>query len=509
MSLTQDITRISVQGQKESIVRMLNAVLTNLETGKQIAEDDSLETANQKINDDSNGYAYRIRIPDLLEAEMLQRPEILKKMAEFNLSDEEPYIDYFTERAIDLLLVRQSGNDYTIDFELYECESSCYVDYIWWGDIVRLYGCRVFVDNDLYRNGSFANYCGAFIYEPGKDGVKRTEIRPKLDILEYTIKFDDLIRINPERYRPLKIKYFKDKIARLQNEVGREEACLEREHLSSEFGVNVDKYIWEDFFIAETKGPKSVREIFDWYMSGTTSGRREVMSPKELESMGITLELRLKKWRGVDEDFADVYDSILTEFQNVVDTKIAEYEQHEKDMKEQERLRHIERCKERHNEFLLRSAMVEPEVRSITDWNGNEEEEEIFIGYEYRYYIGEQIDDVEYLNEYCVSRNDEYYPGKLCIDLVCTSRKLDAPYVDRLCSCTLLMPEDQPVVFESMNKSAFFDLLNSNASQDVEPLSKETPMIFTSASDYERRFKELGFEIIYIRDYVKKDDLPF
>lgn len=72
MSLTQDITRISVQGQKESIVRMLNAVLTNLETGKQIAEDDSLEIVNQKLKDERDDYAYRIRIPDLLEEEMLQ-----------------------------------------------------------------------------------------------------------------------------------------------------------------------------------------------------------------------------------------------------------------------------------------------------------------------------------------------------------------------------------------------------------------------------------------------------
>lgn len=505
MSIAQDITRISVQGQKESIVRMLNAVLSNLEVDRQIAAEDSLETVNQKIKDESDGYGYRIRIPDLLEAEMLQRPEIQKKMAEFK-PDDDPCLEFFTARAIDILSVRQSGeDDYSIDLELYECEPAYYEDWIWWDDIVSLYGCKVYLDDDLFYNGNFDNYCGAIIYEQGKDGVKRTEIKPELNLVEYKFKFDDLIKINPERYRPLKIKYFKDKIARMEHEVKCEEAEIEREYWAHRSAKDIDKSIWKEFVLGEGEGPDGVKSVYDWYLDRPLSYH----DAKTHESIDNVLILRMKKWTREDAALFDCYCSLISDFRTAAAAKEAEYRQWKTELEERNRQENLKKCAERRNEFLLRSAMVEPEVRPIVDLNDEEEEE--IIGHEYHYYVCELIDDVEYQNEYSMSRK-ETDPGKLRIDFRSTSRAKDEPYDKWLCTCTLLIAADQYVALEQMNKSAFFDLLNSNACHDVEPLSKDAPMIFTSSSDYEQRFKDLGFEIHYIsKDATEdgEDDLPF
>lgn len=50
--MDQYITTIALTGKKECIIKMLNAVISNVGLEEAIAEDDDLETINSKLTDD-------------------------------------------------------------------------------------------------------------------------------------------------------------------------------------------------------------------------------------------------------------------------------------------------------------------------------------------------------------------------------------------------------------------------------------------------------------------------
>jgi len=502
MSIAQDITRISIQGPKVSIVKMLNAVLRNVGVGNPIDADDTLETINQKIRGERDGSGIRIRIPDMLEEGMLQMPDLQKKKDEFDSDEEGRDSDNFTAPCVDILSVCQSGDEFIVNLELYECEPCYYVDWLWWDDIARLYGCRVFVDDDLYYSGNFFNFCGAIIFEPEGDSIRRTDIRPELNLPEYKSRFDDLISINPERYRPLKIRYFKDKIARMQNELIREEAAIEREKWLFESGKEIDEPIWTDFLLREAEGPEGVKDVYDWYMSRPIYQN----SPRFFEALGTVLELRQRKWEGEDESMTCSYDSALSDFNESVATKNAEYDQWEKETEERRRQDNIRMCTHKREEFLRCCAQEDPKSEPVIEWSDDGKEN--LLGYEYTYYTGATIDGEEHLNEYTAQMDDDH-PGRISVCFVHSTRKLEDGYA-RICHrVSFLADPGHPFCLEGLTRTGFFDLLNSSIPDGVEPLGKDAPLVFDSTDDYARRFAGLGFDVEAITDDEGTEDLPF
>lgn len=124
--MDQYITTIALTGKKKSIVKMLNAVISNVGLEEAIVEVDGLETINSKLTDD-DGCGIEIGIPDLLSSEHLTDVVLMQKKAEFekDCEEDEPY-NVCSGRAIEFVRVEDSGNDYIAKFSLYEYEEYCY-----------------------------------------------------------------------------------------------------------------------------------------------------------------------------------------------------------------------------------------------------------------------------------------------------------------------------------------------------------------------------------------------
>ena len=240
MSLLNYMTHISLTGSMKSMVRVLNAARKNLGTDQVIDR--------------------YIALPDLLDEECMQDSLLREKKRHFDElgfkqfvleckkgeSDDEEYLayledsveeDYSNGRMIAIVGTGETDKGFEIAFELLE-EENCpiYSDWLDWGDIARVHGCTVFEDLELYRNGDFEDFRSSRIYKPVGRRVKETHIEPEHNLEEYAHQFNQLIEINPERYRPLKIRCFEHWIRRMNNEVNREKVELVRDSLPANGG---------------------------------------------------------------------------------------------------------------------------------------------------------------------------------------------------------------------------------------------------------------------------------
>ena len=304
MSLYSDIFYTSLVGTKENVIRMLNAAICNVGTGNVIVDGDDLATINKKIKVEDGHYGLRIAFPDLLDEACMQDEPLLIKKNDFRIPEEdEDFVS--TARCIDLEGVRESKDGYAVEFSHYEDEHGTYTDWLFWEDIARIYDCQVFMDDDEYRNGSFIGFCGTSIYTAANGAVIKTRIEPELDLEKYNDSFNELIKLYPERYRPLKIRYFQDKINRLQNEITREEARIERDELMKSKSISINPTKWEEFAISDKHGVESVKETYHWYLINNC------ISEEWLSEIESILQLRAEKWEGVNDDLHECYLSLL------------------------------------------------------------------------------------------------------------------------------------------------------------------------------------------------------
>jgi hypothetical protein len=234
----------------------------------------------------------------------MQDEQLLIKKNDFRIPEEDEDFLY-TARCIDLEGVRESKDGYAVEFSHYEDEYGTYEDWLSWEDIARIYDCQVFMDDDEYRNGSFIGFCGTSIYTAKNGAVVKTRIEPELDLEKYNDSFNELIKLYPERYRPLKIRYFQDKINRLQNEITREEARIERDELMKNKGISINPTKWEEFAISDKHGVESVKETYHWYLINNC------IIQEWLSEMESILQLRAEKWEGVNDDLHECYLSLL------------------------------------------------------------------------------------------------------------------------------------------------------------------------------------------------------
>lgn len=249
MSLMQDLTYTAVIGSKENIIRMLNAAIRNVGTGNEIVVGDDIEVINRKIKEQDGKFNLRIALPDLLEETVLQENWAQEKQAEFasrdtqeECEDEEYYDDEMStnERMIDIEGVYEEGDRYRAEFILYECENcSYYADWLDWKEIARIYDCTVFVDNDLYADGSFYKYCSTTVFRKENESITETRIEPNLNIDEYASCLKRLSNMYPARYRERIIRSMEAQIRDLQHEVARERIKIIRETLDENNGLAV------------------------------------------------------------------------------------------------------------------------------------------------------------------------------------------------------------------------------------------------------------------------------
>lgn len=228
MSLLQDLTHISLTTSRASAIRMLNAVIINMGATELITGSDDRDAILKKIEAEEGGL-FRISIPALLDAEAMKDGQLRQKHEDYaarkeagTVSDEEGYDDFCDDMTtdadmIDIVDVLPDGVTCEIKFVLYECEGcACYSDWCDWGDIVKVYGGRVLMDNDLYRNGRFEEFCGTTVWKEENGVVKEDRISPLLEVDKYLEDFDRLVRLDPDRYRQRYLDSLEENVRVLQ-----------------------------------------------------------------------------------------------------------------------------------------------------------------------------------------------------------------------------------------------------------------------------------------------------
>lgn len=359
MSVEQDIFVIGVIGSRKNITRMLNAAIHNVVAGEPIVESDDIETTNRKLGYFTGREGHNIGIFDLLDEECMKDEAVIgKKEAFYNRvkacencpfdcpnskrkSDAQP-LEYGSKemeeycpwpapydaedaptepnRYIEVVRVEEGTNDYTAKFSWYLYESFGPSDWADWEDIARLYDCRVFVDDNYYRNGEFMRFECATIYEPGGE---KHRFESGTTRKEYDEFMDKLVELSPERYIPIRERYLKEKEAEKMSGQKEDEDEKERQRLDEELHIKLDQTAWSRFASNEEDGIGAIRRIYDgllWdnrrYRVGVTDWN---FIPDE-EILNV-LKVRAEKWKGVNDEFAACYEELIRSFKEYCDTK--------------------------------------------------------------------------------------------------------------------------------------------------------------------------------------------
>lgn len=202
------------------MLRILNAALRNVVSKERIEPEDDLDTIKRKIAESANEpWGFVVYRHELLEDDMMldaQVQEYRNKLREENVFNENGYLP---ERATRIKSVSSFGEGLTVEFFEAEMEYEPYQDWVGWADICRLYGCRIL--SDLYDIDKVEEYQFTDMYEMVDGELQTTHISHNLDIWDYYNCFEKLIKLDADRYLPLKILALKALETNIHEEINR------------------------------------------------------------------------------------------------------------------------------------------------------------------------------------------------------------------------------------------------------------------------------------------------
>lgn len=187
MSIEGDLFRVTVKGSRESVIKMMNAVLKSFNSDKVIVESDDIDTMNSKLEMFTGQKGKDIGIPDLLGP----------------VNDEDFY------RFLELVRIEDDVPGLIAKFSYYLDESASYhdndeafVNSFKWDTVAIQYNCQVFLDDDWYSNGRFIRFGSATIYDAldGKIRKLHLESGSKYDTKEYPFFLKTLAHLYPDHY---------------------------------------------------------------------------------------------------------------------------------------------------------------------------------------------------------------------------------------------------------------------------------------------------------------------
>ena len=325
MSVESDLFRISVIGPKARVTRMLNEAIRQEGAGDLIAEGDDIETINRKLFGKDGKPGLMVVYGQLIDEKCLEEDMVINdkwraavEKHKQKVASGEPMDDEYESRVELFKVEEYAPGTYEVKFSSYvsECESygNC-IDWVDWEDIARVYQCRIYVDDDYYRNGVFMRFECATIYEPSEGGVKRTHLESGTTREEYDEFMDKLVELCPERYLPLREDYLKEKeeMMAYQREMKRLE---EKYHLIEP----MHNKTWDSFTAAEEKGPDSIREVYASCLEQVT--RR--IAWVDIDGLLQVLVVRAEELKGVNDKLAHGYVDLLRSFRGDYDKKVKE-----------------------------------------------------------------------------------------------------------------------------------------------------------------------------------------
>lgn len=187
MSVEGDLFRVTVKGSRESVVKMMNAVLKSFNSDQVIVESDDIDTMNSKLEMFTGQKGKEIGIPDLLGP----------------VNDEDFY------RFLELVRIEDAPPGLIAKFSYHLDESASYhdndeafVNSFKWDTVAIQYNCQVFLDDDWYSNGRFIRFGSATIYDAldGKIRKLHLESGSKYDTKEYPFFLKTLAHLYPDHY---------------------------------------------------------------------------------------------------------------------------------------------------------------------------------------------------------------------------------------------------------------------------------------------------------------------
>lgn len=329
MSVETDMFYISVIGPKANVTRMLNEAIRQEGAGKLIVDGDDIETINRKITGRDGKPGMMVKFAELIDEKCLEDDALLKerwqaaveshnqKMATKDSSDGDFEMDIELAKVVEY-----DSDSFEVKFSEYVPEwvadFDC-IDWAGWEDIARVYKCRVFVDDDYYRNGEFMRFECATIYEPTEDGVKQTRLESGETRKEYDEFMDKLAELYPERYIPIRERYLKEREEEMAYQ--REMKRLEEKYQLIE---PIHNKTWDSFTSAEEKGIDSVKEVYASCLEQVTKRIAWV----DIDSLLQVLMVRAEELKGVNDNLSHCYVDLLRGFRH-------DYEKKVKELKEQ------------------------------------------------------------------------------------------------------------------------------------------------------------------------------
>lgn len=323
MSVESDLFRISVIGPKANVTRMLNEAIRQEGAGEIIVESDDIETVNRKLIGKDGIPGLMVVYGQLIDEKCLEEDALINEKWQAavdrhkqKVASGEPMDDEYESR-VELFKVKEyDSGSYEVQFSEYvsECamDFDC-IDWVDWEDIARVYKCRVFVDDLYYRNGEFMRFECATIYEPAEGSVRRTRLESGTTREEYDEFMDKLVELCPERYRPIREDYLKEKeeMKAYQREMKRLEEWY---HLIEP----IHNKTWDSFTAAEEKGLNSIREVYASCLEQVT--RR--IGWVDIDGLLQVLVVRAEELKGVNDEPAYCYVDLLRSFREDYDKKV-------------------------------------------------------------------------------------------------------------------------------------------------------------------------------------------
>ena len=192
MSVEGDLFRVTVRGDRESIVKMMNAALKSFNVDNIIKVSDDVETMNAKLELFTGREGKGIGIPDL-SGQAKEEDSFVRRIEFVRIEDDSPglvakFSYYLGEEC---LYLEDMG--YPAD----------YLDSVTnWEAIALQYDCQVFLDDDWYSNGRFIRFGSATIYDAldGKIRKLHLESGSKYDTKEYPFFLKTLAHLYPDHY---------------------------------------------------------------------------------------------------------------------------------------------------------------------------------------------------------------------------------------------------------------------------------------------------------------------
>ena len=187
MSVEGDLFRVTVKGSRESVVKMMNAVLKSFNSDKVIVKSDDIDTMNSKLEMFTGQKGKDIGIPDFLGP----------------VNDEDFY------RFLELVRIEDDAPGLIAKFSYYLDESASYhdndeafVNSFKWDTVAIQYNCQVFLDDDWYSNGRFIRFGSATIYDASDGEIRKLHLESGSIYTadEYPFFLKTLAHLYPDHY---------------------------------------------------------------------------------------------------------------------------------------------------------------------------------------------------------------------------------------------------------------------------------------------------------------------